>query len=643
MKNSGHLCSVIRRSFYTGLFIAWSSPLVHSEPSDNSLEQEGPSIEHLEIIGSRLVEDNLLLGRNVVSHEHLEQRRPSDLTEALSFESGIYINRPGGGGSIASLHLRGSDPNYTLVMIDGIAITDTTDSRGGTFDLAGIDPSTIEKIEIIQGSSLPTYGAGALSGVVNIHTRKPKIGEPRFRFNAESDIDEYMRLNGGIGLSLSDTAFLQTDVAFNDSGLLDSGASVKSLQAVSKLQVQLTDHLDTQFFLRLSDTEEQAYPDESGGIRYAVFRELDQRDTEQIQFALAGTWQRHGSTSARSSLSWFRQERSEASPGISPGTFIPPNGADTQLDRIHWRADFSYDVSQDVALLAGLSYDYEDGQSAGYLIAPGVLDTNFAITRRTLGGFVEARLALTRQTAFHATARLDDVSGFDLQDSKKLSFVHTFSDHIRLRLNHATGFRAPSFFALSHSLTGNANLNIEKARTNDIGLEYNSTDKTLTVTASHFHNRFNDQVDFDELSFTHVNRERVTIKGTEFKLHWQPSARFNLKLNASHLDFDIRGLDRPPRNRPEWLAGGSASYSPNNTWTFTLNGQLRGKQYASSFATGPLFLDNYNQLDFVALWKLKGGMDLSLKLLNAFDEVYEEAVGVPSPGRILRLGLGIYF
>jgi outer membrane cobalamin receptor len=42
----------------------------------------------------------------------------------------------GSRGGISSVYIRGGDPNFTLVMIDGIQINDPTNPRGGSVDLS---------------------------------------------------------------------------------------------------------------------------------------------------------------------------------------------------------------------------------------------------------------------------------------------------------------------------------------------------------------------------------------------------------------------------------------------------------------------------------------------------------------------------
>lgn len=60
-----------------------------------------------------------------------------------------------------------------LVLVDGIPLNTNRDSSR---NLANIDPATIERVEVLRGSS-SIYGAGATGGIVSITTR-PAGGEP---------------------------------------------------------------------------------------------------------------------------------------------------------------------------------------------------------------------------------------------------------------------------------------------------------------------------------------------------------------------------------------------------------------------------------------------------------------------------------
>ncbi|MBI2392794.1 MAG: TonB-dependent receptor [Deltaproteobacteria bacterium] len=72
----------------------------------------------------------------------------------------------------ASVRIRGFEPHYTLVLIDGER---TTSSNGkGTFDLSQIPAESIERIEVVKGPMAVIWGSDAIGGAVNVVTR----GEP---------------------------------------------------------------------------------------------------------------------------------------------------------------------------------------------------------------------------------------------------------------------------------------------------------------------------------------------------------------------------------------------------------------------------------------------------------------------------------
>jgi iron complex outermembrane receptor protein len=111
---------------------------------------------------------------SVVGREALEEQ------SAVSNSLGAVLGRavPGFGPATGtpSLHgqaLRGRDVS---VLIDGVPLS-TARSVGR--DLMTIDPAMIERVEVLRGASA-VYGDGATGGVINIITRTPGDGRPRF-------------------------------------------------------------------------------------------------------------------------------------------------------------------------------------------------------------------------------------------------------------------------------------------------------------------------------------------------------------------------------------------------------------------------------------------------------------------------------
>lgn len=74
--------------------------------------------------------------------------------------------------------LRGRDP---LVLIDGIP--QTTPLRRSLRSLRTIDPSAVERIEVVRGATA-RYGYGATGGAINLVTKRPSAGA----FSAETEV-----------------------------------------------------------------------------------------------------------------------------------------------------------------------------------------------------------------------------------------------------------------------------------------------------------------------------------------------------------------------------------------------------------------------------------------------------------------------
>src|SRR4051794_35777443 len=125
------------------------------------------------VTGSRVATpaDDIAANVTVLRREDFEVEKPTRLSDLLRRVAGIHIDQVGGRGGTGSLYLRGADPNYTLVLIDGVRVNDPTNARGGSFDFAALDVADVERVEIARGPYSAVYGGDALAGVINIVTR----------------------------------------------------------------------------------------------------------------------------------------------------------------------------------------------------------------------------------------------------------------------------------------------------------------------------------------------------------------------------------------------------------------------------------------------------------------------------------------
>ena len=93
-------------------------------------------------------------------------------SEILSAQEGVYVMGNGQTpGSLQNIYMRGAHPNQTVIMIDGLRITDPS-SVENVIDLSELSLANIQKIEMVRGSHSTLYGSSAIGGVINFITEK---------------------------------------------------------------------------------------------------------------------------------------------------------------------------------------------------------------------------------------------------------------------------------------------------------------------------------------------------------------------------------------------------------------------------------------------------------------------------------------
>lgn len=85
---------------------------------------------------------------------------------------GSAVNNGNGGASFVNLRNLGSNRN--VVLLDGVRLVPA--ELNGRFDLNNVPLALIERVDVLTGGASTTYGADAVSGVVNFITRRDFAG-----------------------------------------------------------------------------------------------------------------------------------------------------------------------------------------------------------------------------------------------------------------------------------------------------------------------------------------------------------------------------------------------------------------------------------------------------------------------------------
>ena len=127
------------------------------------------------------------------------------VSEVLQGREPGLVGLPSGGmtGEGARIRIRGnasiSQSNEPIILVDGIRINQAggfgnniSRNGGSPSRLDDIDPSSIERVEVLKGAAAATlYGTEASNGVIQIFTKKGAAGRPVWSFGIEQSASQY--------------------------------------------------------------------------------------------------------------------------------------------------------------------------------------------------------------------------------------------------------------------------------------------------------------------------------------------------------------------------------------------------------------------------------------------------------------------
>lgn len=115
---------------------------------------------------------------SVVTADEIAAFGYTSLTEALAGVRGTFTSND---RSYESVGFRGFSPpgdytNRVLVLVDGHPLNDAVTGQGYVGRDLDVDLANVDRIEIVRGPGSVLYGTGALFGVINVVTRRPREG-----------------------------------------------------------------------------------------------------------------------------------------------------------------------------------------------------------------------------------------------------------------------------------------------------------------------------------------------------------------------------------------------------------------------------------------------------------------------------------
>lgn len=187
----------MKQCFFAVAAVIISSALHAQQSPDDSTVH---ALDEVIITANRYPQKKQETGKvlTVIGREQLMHSQGKSLAEILNTVAGTTIlgvnNSP---GTNLTASIRGASAGNTLILIDGIPVTDPS-VNNNYFDLNLLSTDQVERIEILKGGQSTLYGSDAVAGVINIITKK-NSGK-RFGINAKVSAGSYNTFQESAGI-----------------------------------------------------------------------------------------------------------------------------------------------------------------------------------------------------------------------------------------------------------------------------------------------------------------------------------------------------------------------------------------------------------------------------------------------------------
>jgi vitamin B12 transporter len=625
--------------------------------SGSSAAQADPDqLDQVIVTGTRIeeVRDQMPSPTTVIDQAQIELQNPVSAVDLLRSVPGLQIVQPGGGAGIVSVYLHGCQPNYTLFLVDGVKVTDSNDSRGGSFDVSTLAPGELQRVEIIRGPESAVYGADAMCGVVNFITR-----------GRTDTWDRSLEASAGLGESWGTAVSLEGPwlekggvslrAATTDQGSTVPGATFGANNFNGKLVLDRGTGYDLTLHARYVTTHGSDYPAQSGGPDFAISDARDQRETRQTDFDLAGRVEVSSVLTLNALASTYHHAVDFATPSVfsgfdetgAPIVAVPGRGEISDLARNYGALHATLDLPYGIKSILGGDFQREQGQVDGYLeIAPGFdYPDSYVLDRHISGAFAELEFTTIPGVTLSGSLRHDAPSDSEGHTTAKAGAVYSPDAGItELRIEWGQGFKEPSLWALGNALVGNPNLKTEQSRTSEFGVSRYLDDRRARIELTVYQNHFVNLVDFDNATFQFVNRPLVTGEGAEVAVHYAVTDTVSVDTHTSYSDVNMQNSGIQLLQRPKWRGGAQVTWRPVPAWSFFANGLATGRAEDYSIPPGGyVALGSYTVFNLNTEWQATPNLALKLAVDNLFDRRYYEAYGFAVAGFEPRLTVGYHF
>jgi vitamin B12 transporter len=586
---------------------------------------------------------------SVVTGAELEARQIRHAADALRSLPGLAVNQNGGAGALTQVRIRGAEGNQVKVIIDGVEVNSLD---RGEFDFATLLATDIDRIEVIRGPQSGIYGANALSGVINIVTRK---GDGPARVSASAEAGSFGTHQVTAGASAgSDRAYLSLSAAsretdgFNISrfGTEKDGSEQQAIFARGGWAPSDIFRIDAMGRFQSNDTDIDSDVDGNGlldDVRGFT------NDREQTMGAISAELDTFGKAWKHKVFANILQDDFVS---VDPSLPLPftNEGERTkygyQTTYTAHAGDFGTHTL--TGLIEQIDESFEGRGNEQLNFPPFFVGRETVAERSDTGYAAEWQGAFAEKLFLSANIRRDDKDSFEDATTWRLTGAYVIPETAtRFHTSYGKGITDPTFFEQFGSAVdflGNPGLTPEASIGWDFGVEQKFWANRLIVDLTYFRADLTDEIssealDLDGDGFPETTRPinlsgESERQGIEIAVSAQLTPALLLTGAYTFTDADspdgTEEIRRPPHAARLGLAYLFAEGRGRLNANVTYNGEMKDECFGSACPARFVRLDNYVLIDVAASYKLTDNIELFGRVENLLDTDYEEVFSYSS-------------
>jgi vitamin B12 transporter len=574
---------------------------------------------------------------SVVTGEEITQYNYDRIEDVFRQVPGVEVQTTGSPGKTTSLSIRGGGPQRSLVLIDGLR---TASPTLGSTDIAEITIDSIDRIEIVRGPQSTLYGADAITGVVNIITKKGQ-GAPSASVWVEggnyNTFREQLNVQGAFGAF----NFNVTGSQFNTGGNLPHDDSAQTALS-GRVGYDFPWKGELSLIGRYSDLD----------LELPIFSTIppptvfDPDATNQIETGLYNikytqpifNWWNLSASFGQ----WFNNSNFRDTP--SPGDITTISKINTS--RIQGDVLSTFTIPKWNTLSLGWEYRSESGTNN----TTGTFPTDFSATLDTLAFFGQDEVSLFDRLFLGGGLRWEDNNQFGSSLTGRASAALVIKETgSKLRFAWGQGFRAPTINDLFFPGFANPDLKPEQSTSWEIGVDQRLWRDRIRFGATYFKQDFTDLIQFvfDPTTFFVVpeNVGRARIQGVEAYASFDPFDWIGFYVNYTYLDATDLDTNQQLRRVPRNTVNTGVMLTPFSRLSLFMQANVVSSQFESEFAPrnpGYFRIDTGGTLVLLGQHGRLNRLELTLRIQNLTNQSYDEVLGFPAPGINALAGLRAY-